>query len=406
MNFETKIALRYIFSKRSYNFISVITTISIIGIMIGVAALIAVLSIFNGFQDITLNQISGFDPHIRIYQKKGNLAFADSLNKKIKFNEKSSSAFVYSGKAIAMNGKKMQVFNLQSINSKDDDYMNIIKKNLLTGYFDLSENNNDKIVIGASLADKLRVLPGDTLLLFSPQMIERSFISYRIPQPIRVVVSGIFQINIKDYDISYAFVNSSAAQKLFRTKKYSFLDLRITNPKDVNKVKSIIENQIDDSYQIKSWIDLNKDIYSIMKFERMASFIIMSLIIIIAVFNILASLTMTVVEKQKDIAVLKSMGATDKSISKIFLTEGSIIGIISTISGVILGLTFCFGQIEYKWFKIDGSKYIIDAIPIIINYYDVVFIAMFSLLLSLIATIYPSKTAGKTGIAESLKSSE
>jgi lipoprotein-releasing system permease protein len=404
MSFEFKIALRYIFSKRSYNFITVITTISIVGISVGVAALIAVLSIFNGFQKITENQITGFDPHIRISKKEGSFSNSDSLIKNINIASVVSDAYVLSGKAIAMNNDKVQVFNVMSIDETDADYLTSIKNNIYTGMFDISNDAFDKAIIGARLADRMRVLPGDTLTLYSPQMLERSLVSYRIPQPVHIIVWGIFQINIKDYDHNYAFINIDAARRLFRTSYYNYYDIRIQNIHRAEKIKSGLKKEIGNDYNISSWIDLNKDLYGIMQFERMASFIIMSLIIVIAVFNILASLTMTVVEKQKDIAILKSYGATEQSIRKIFIYEGLIIGLISTFSGVILGLGFCYGQIYFKWFTVDNNKYIIDSIPVVINYSDVIVIAALSLILSFFSTIYPSKTAGNTNIATSLKS--
>lgn len=403
MNFEHKIALRYIFSKRSYNFITVITTISLIGITIGVAAIIAVLSIFNGFQDITQNQITGFDPHIRIISKNGNINENDSLLNKIHNSDITASAYMLEGKAIATNNSKLQVFNALSTDGKNEELFNIVINNMLTGNFDISDRVFDKALIGARLADKLRVMPGDTLTLFSPEMMESSLISYRIPQPVKVTVWGIYQMNIKDYD-DYAFINLKAAQRLFRTSEFSQLDIKLDDYNKAETVKSQISKQLGSDYIINSWIDINKDLYNIMKFERMASFMIMSLIIIIAVFNILASLTMTVVEKQKDIAVLKSLGATESSLKKIFMFEGVLIGIISTIAGVIIGLIFCYGQINFKWFKIDGNKYIIDAIPLVINYWDVLLISAFSLLLSILATIYPARVASRTNITESLKS--
>lgn len=404
MSFEIKIALRYIFSKRSYNFITVITTISIVGITIGVAALIAVLSIFNGFQQITEKQISGFDPHIRVTPSSGKLNPLDSLEININHEIIENDAYVLGGRAVAVNNGKIQVFNVMSIREKDTAYIRSIKNNMLTGMFDLSDAVFDKAIIGSRIADRMRVLPGDTLTLYSPEMIEKSLVSYRIPRPVYVIVWGIFQINIKDYDYQYAFINRDAAKRLFRTNQYSFYDMRINDIHNAEYLKKKIKNELGDKYKVSSWIDLNKDLYSIMKFERMASFIIMSLIIIIAVFNILASLTMTVVEKKKDIAVLKSMGAKAKSIRNIFIYEGIFTGLISTFLGVILGISFCFGQINFKWFKVDGNKYIIDAIPVVVNYYDVLLISAFTILLSVFATIYPSKRAMNTNITDSLKS--
>ena len=404
MHLSSKIALRYIFSKRSFNFITVITVISIIGITVGVAALVSVLSIFNGFQTITERQIVGFDPHLRIAPESGEkIKDVDKIIKIIE-NDKNISAYtpVVQGRVVAVTNEFMHVFTLNAIPPEHISYIDSIRDDLYMGSFDPGRKGS--IIVGTALSNKLKLLPGDHLNLFSPELIESSIRSYNMASPVKTKLTGIFQTNIRDYDIQYGYSDLSSARKLFKTSGYNYIDIRLKNIDKLDARLDDLSNVLPEGFKILSWKDLNRDLYNIMQFERMASFIIMSIIIVIAVFNIFASLTMTVVEKQKDIAVLKSIGMTAKSIKNIFLKEGIFIGVISTIAGILLGLGLCYGQIHFKWFKVDTSKYIIDSIPVVINYSDIFIIALFSMILSALTTIYPAKKAAEGKIIESLRS--
>jgi lipoprotein-releasing system permease protein len=226
-----------------------------------------------------------------------------------------------------------------------------------------------------------------------------------MPLQIQVIVTGIFQTNAKDFDDIYSFTNEEIGRKLFHSplNAASSIDIKLKNIDDVLIVKDEIKNIIPLDTQILSWYDLHKQLYDIMNFERTIAFIIMSLIIIIAVFNVLASLTMTVVEKKRDIGILKTLGATEKGIRNIFVLQGSMIGIISTFLGILLGVGFCLGQIQFGWFRLDSSNFLISAIPVSIKITDVVIITIFSLILSFLATIYPAKRAAKTLAIDSIR---
>ncbi len=402
------IAIRYIFTKRNFQFITIISIISIIGITVGVAALIIVMSIFNGFQELTEKQIVGYDPHIRISPKKGAwLNNIDSIIIPIQSNsEITSFAKVISGKVVGINNNIVQVFNLQGIEEDNSKFFNEVKKSIVLGKFKFQDNfGNPGIVIGAGLSDKLKVLPGDSLLIVSPKMVESSITSFKPYKSTKVIVMGIFQTNIQDFDYRDGFVLSNTAKKIFYSPSNSFssLELRIKDSYSSFKIAKQLKSSLNQNLKIETWQDLNMDLYRIMKFERIAAFLILMLIIVLAVFNVLVSLTMTVVEKKSDISVLKAMGANSKMIRSIFLAEGSFIGIISTISGVLLGLGFCYGQIYYKWFAIDTNKYIIDAIPLSVDYNDVIIVIIVSLILSTLATLYPSLRAGKQEIAKGIR---
>jgi lipoprotein-releasing system permease protein len=386
----------------------VISIISLIGIVIGVAALISVMSIFNGFREFTEKQLIGFDPHIRIIGKNGAwINESDSLLKQIdKISEIKSFAPSIQGRSIAINGNNMQVFTTNAI---DENYLNkvsdiektIISGNFFTGFY----NSIPSIVLGVGVADRLKVLPGDTITVISPKAIESSIKSFQIANPIKLIVSGLFQTNAKDFDNVHAFTDISIGKRLFKPpyNSISTIDIKLKNTDDVNKIKQKLELIVDEDSEVATWYELHKQLYDIMNFERNLAFVIISLIIIIAVFNVLASLTMTVVEKRKDIGILKAMGASKRQIRNIFIIQGTTIGIISTVIGTILGLAFCYGQIEFGWFKLGGANFLISAIPVSIDYYNVLSICIVSLVLSFVASIYPAKRASDTIVIEAIR---
>ncbi len=409
MPVELIIAIRYIFTKRNFQFITIISFISIIGITVGVAALIIVMSIFNGFQELTERQLMGYDPHIRISPKDGNrLMNSDSIMQIINKNQNVIlSSKLLSGKVVGINNNIVQVFNLQGIDKKSADFYSEVKSNIVAGKFKLTlEDETPGIIIGAGLAEKLKVMPGDSVKIVSPRIIESSISSFKPYQSINVVVTALFQTNIQDFDIRDGFVMMPTARKIFHTpgEIVSSIELKIKGTYKSYQIGDELKKSLKNEYKIETWQDLNNDLYKIMKFERIAAFLILSLIIILAVFNVLVSLTMTVVEKRSDISALKAMGANSKVIRNIFLAEGSFIGIISTLAGILLGLGFCYGQINFKWFAIDTNKYIIDAIPVSVNFNDVLIVAAVSLVLSTIATIYPSMRASNQDIIKGIRS--
>lgn len=407
MNLSLKIALRYIFTKRSFNFITVITLISTLGITVGVAVLIIVLSIFNGFRDLTEQQIVGFDPHVRIVPQDG--AYIEDYQPLINMLDTvggvKSYAAIFQRRVVAHKENSLHVFNLNSVLLENNDYFSSTNNSMVFGSFKVESEKMPGLTLGIALADRMMVMPNDTITLLSPDMIERSMRMYSRAKGIETVVKGIYQTNIKDFDIMYGFTSSEAAAKLFNLPKppATSIDIRADNVDDAILLKNKIKKFLPDTYKLLTWQDLNKELYRIMRFERMSTFIILSLIVLLAVFNILASLAMTVVEKKPDIALLKALGATRKMIRNIFLLEGMVIGFLSTFAGTVLGLAFSYGQLHFKWLKIDGNKYIIDAIPISVNIYDVIVIAVMSLVLSLLATLYPSKRAQDINIVESIR---
>ncbi len=405
---EFFIAKRYSISKNKVNFITFISLLSTLGITIGVAALIIVLSIFNGFGSIVTSMMVNFDPHIKVNITNNNYNDKDLLAFKsyIKQNEKIKTATPFiEGKIVLMRKNNYQIVNLKGIKQQKNNISNI-DKSLIAGKFDLNENSKvPPIIIGYPIALRLASKIGDTVSASSFANIERLVSDMSFPRINRFVVKGIFKTNNKDYDYGIIFSNLEQTQNVLEQReKINGYEITLNNIDDSEEIKNNLSALLNEKvFKIHSWFDLHKDLYTVMLIERWAAYLVLTLIIAIAAFNILSSLTMSVIEKRKDIGVLRAIGIEKKSIIKIFLFEGLLIGVIGTIAGIILGLGICYLQINYNLYSLDAGKYIIDSLPLEIRITDIISIAGMSLFLSFIASLYPAKKTIKTSIADAIK---
>ena len=367
-----------------------------------------VLSVFNGFSSLVTSTLTEFDPHLRLVIRSQN-AFKqiDSLTNVLNNlgDIRSFSPYV-EGKAILLNNNIYEILDLKGIDQTKIDSSWGVQKKILFGKYDLTtEPGINKIIIGLPIALRLSLREGDTVTVTSASNISESISGFTIPKTLKFLVTGIFQTNNKEYDFGIVFCNLKTAQIMLGLKNnVTGYEIRLKDIDDSENVKKYLEALFSENdFSIYTWFDLHKDLYTVMLIERWAAFIILCLIIAVAVFNILGSLTMTVLEKRKDIAVLRSMGIKEKSILKIFMFEGLLIGIIGTLIGTMIGLFVCYLQIKYNFYPLDASKYIIDALPVEIRITDILAIVFMSLFLSFFASLYPAKRALKTNIIEAIK---
>lgn len=404
---EFFIAKRYLRAKHKLNFITIISLLSTLGITIGVAALIIVLSVFNGFGSLVTSIMVSFDPHIRISVKdERGFSQINSLQKIISKTENVSSCSPFvEGKAILLNKKSYEIVNLKGIENKTNDESWGVASKIISGKFDIQDGGYDKIILGIPLALRLSSRIGDTITVTSAYNIEKTITSLSIPQTRKFIVAGIFESNNRDYDVSYVFTSVSSAQRLFGLRgKITGYELRLNNFKQAESVKENLVKKIDTNlFSVNTWYDLHKQLYNVMQIERWAAYILLCLIIAVATFNIFASLTMTVIEKKKDIGVLRAMGVNKNSILRIFMFEGILVGAIGTFIGIALGLLVCYLQIKYNFYPLDSTKYIINALPVEIRWTDILAIGGMAMFLAVTASLYPAKRAAKTIIIEAIK---
>jgi lipoprotein-releasing system permease protein len=404
--FEFFIAKRYLKSKHKINFISIISILSTLGITIGVAALIIVLSVFNGFGGIVKDILISFDPHVRVTLKSfeantqvdSTANFLNSIN-----GIKTAQTFV-DGKSILLKNKSYKIVNIKGIEETTVEEDWGVRTSMFAGEYNLSDSSNSNdAIIGLSVALDLSAKVGDTLSVTSFNNIEQVAVNFAMPKTFKLVVTGIYRTG-KDYEGNLIFTSLKTAQKVLGLKnQITGFELRLNDIDEAEHVKEIIsENLNEELFTIDTWYDLHKDLYGVMLIERWAAYIILCLIIAVATFNILGSLTMSVIEKRKDIGVLKSIGVSDKSVLRIFMFEGILIGLIGTIAGVIIGLAVCILQIEYGFYSL-GAKFIIDALPVKIVWTDLVVISGMSMLLAFLASLYPAKKAAKQQVVEAIK---
>lgn len=405
---EYFIAKRYIRSKHKLNFITIISFLSTAGITIGVAALIIVLSVFNGFGSLVTSILVSFDPHVvvSVTDEKG-FEKTESVEKNLKNipNVDEYYSFV-EGKVVLTNRETFEIVTLKGISNKNENSNWGVASKIISGKFDLDDSDgSNKIILGLPLALKLSARVGDTIYTTSAYNIQKTITSLSIPRTQKYVITGIFESNNRDYDIAYSFTSLKSGQRLFGLQnKITGYEVRLKNIKYSDNVKSQLASQIPtDLFTIRTWYDLHKDLFSVMLIERWAAYILLCLIIAVATFNIFASLTMTVLEKKKDIGVMRSMGLSRKSILKIFMLEGILVGIIGTFLGIVIGLLVCYLQIEYNFYPLDPTKYIIDSLPVQIRISDIIAVGLMALFLSFIASLYPAKRAANAVIIESIK---
>lgn len=401
--FEYFIAKRYLRSKHRLNFISIISILSTIGVTIGVAALVIVLSVFNGFGSLVTTMLINFDPHLRITSQKNNIKEIENFLSKSELVKSYSS---YSeGKVILMRNKAMEILNLKGFPIESEESSNRIENRLTFGEFNLrDEGNVGRIILSLPIALRLSVKIGDTLFATSAGQIKKTITRMTIPQTKRLIVSGIYEISNKEYALEYTFTSLSAAQNILDTrKKVTGLEVILNDIDNSDELKTELTNKFGNNISVNTWYDLHKDLYRVMLIERWAAYILLSLIIAVAAFNILSSLTMSVLEKKKDIGVLRSMGTTSGSIKKLFMFEGILIGFIGTILGLIIGLFVCYLQINFNIYSLDASKYVIDTLPLQVKFSDILAVAVMSFSLTFFASKYPANMALKTKIIDAIK---
>jgi lipoprotein-releasing system permease protein len=300
-------------------------------------------------------------------------------------------------------GSVNRVIVITGVDDKQIGNVSGVKDKIINGKFEFDDTGEIKdIVIGYTLADRIGVIKGDTIYLASSSGMDGGLLQFSMPKVLKFKLVGLFESDNKDYDNYYAYISLDAAKLLFESN-YKGIDIRLD---DINKSESVKQNlisQLPEDYVVSSWYDLHKDLYSIMKVERWIAYIILCLIIAVATFNILGSLTMTVMEKKRDIGILKSFGCSRKTISKIFILQGLLVGIIGTILGCLLGLAICILQIEFALFPLDPTVYIIPAMPVDINGMDFIYVAAASIIICFTATIYPSIRAAKMLPVEAIR---
>lgn len=407
---EYFIAWRYLRAKKQESFISVVAMFSLIGTALGVAALIAVMAVMAGVREEWTQKLIGAVGDINIYAKSNaEIENYSPLIQKIVMNPKVVYAIPVIEKQVLVSADENNFgVQLRGINSLDLEKKSIVSNNIVAG--SIKKMNDDSIIIGSSLANSLHVYVGDSVKLISPQT-SSTFIG-NIPRLKTVKIVAIFDSGMPDFDSNVIFTSLELAQIFFKMKEQiNLIEVTTSLPNDVDIVKKILNKRLNKQFRIIDWKQRNAAFMGALQTEKIAMFVILTLIMIVAAFNIISSLIMLVKDKTSDIAILRTMGANKQSIVKIFLICGTSIGFIGTILGVILGISFASNIENIRLFLqgvtgtaiFDPVVYFLAYLPAKLYPSDVVTITCMSLSLSFLATIYPAYRAAKLNPVTALK---
>jgi len=404
---ERIIAFRYLKPKKKEGFLKVISIFSFAGIALGVAILIIVMSVMNGFRTELINKILGFNPHIIVkpYEKK---ITNNDLNNLDKFKDNiSRTAFTFSGQAILINRKNTTGVLVRSYLDDKIYKIDLIREGVIDGSFDEFKKNT--ISIGKELAISLDIIVGDEITLMSTSNLQTPF--GNLPLQEKFKISSVFSTGLAEFDQNVIFMPFVNANSLFElSEKDINLEIFLKKPDKVELVKRKVQKVFND-YYVYSWADLNKSFFGALKVERNVMFIILTLIVIVAAFNIISGLTILVKNKTKEIAILRTLGISKTSIAKVFFLTGFTIGFLATITGVIFGVLFSYYIEEIRIlittiFKIrlfPEEIYFLSQMPSEINLGYIFIISFFSLLITFLATIFPSLSAARLDPIKALK---
>jgi lipoprotein-releasing system permease protein len=409
MSFEFFIGSRYLRTKQKQAFISLITVLSIAGVTVGVMALIVVIAVMTGFEYDLKSRILGVESHIVIMRHNGPFSEYRNILEHVEKTDgvEAATPFINS-QVILRSSLSLSGAVLRGIdpNSADRVIKNLDKVSLKN----LKETDQRKstsiamptIILGKELAKNLGVMQGDPVHLISP----RGMISPigHIPTMKRFKVAGLFESGMYEYDRSLAYIHIKDAQKILRMgDSVNGIEVRVNDIYNAKNIAGRIVKELGFQYWARDWMQMNQNLFSALKLEKTVMFIILALIVLVAAFNIASTLIMMVMEKTRDIAILKAMGATDKSIRKIFVFKGVVIGSIGTIFGVCLGFILCTVLKYYQFIELPGDVYYITTLPVKLELLDVVMIASAAMAISFLATIYPARQASKLDPVEAIR---
>lgn len=420
MSYELFIGLRYLKAKRKQTFISVITFISILGIMVGVTALIIVLSVMSGFEEELKEKILGVNANIVVTSFAGGMRDYGYVAEEVKKVDgvTGSTAFTYSQAMISAPGGVIGAV-IRGVDTSTIGSVSVIPERMKKGSLeDLnvpfggggSEERLPGIAIGKELARTIGAKVGDRVNVISPMGTMTP--AGQVPRMAAFEVSGIFELGMFEFDSNLAFISLENAQKFFRLgDTVTGVEVKVADIYDAPEIADLIMTTLKGSYWTRTWMEMNRNLFSALKLEKVAMFIILTLIILVAALNIISTLIMVVMEKNKDIAILKSLGATSRSVMKIFMIEGIIIGLAGTALGTAAGLAAALnlekivGFIEelFNFKVLPPSVYYIDKLPSKVEPTVVLAVVVLSISISFLATLYPSWQASRFDPVEGLR---
>ncbi|RWX49141.1 lipoprotein-releasing system permease protein [Candidatus Electrothrix marina] len=405
MSFERFVSFRYLRAKRKQKFISLISVISVLGVAVGVMALIVVLSVYTGFTEGLRDQIIGINAHVMIHRPGSGIADPAQLQADVEAvnGVQASTPNIY-GQALITSGQYSSGIAIRGIDPATAGKVLTLESKMVSGrLIDLADDSGLPLIfLGRELATQLRVDMGWKIRLLSPNGTLTPM--GVLPKVQTCVVGGIFATGMYEYDSTIGFVTLETARRLVGIDNdgVQSLELRVKEIDKADAVAAAVREHIGPSYLVRDWKQANQNLFAALKLEKVGIFIALALIILVASLNIISALVMVVMEKNKDIAILKSMGASTGSIMRIFFYQGAVIGFTGTVLGVGAGLGLCSLLKRYKIIELPSNVYPMSTLPIKVVPDDIIVVAIVAVLITLLATLYPSWKASRIRPADAL----
>ncbi|MBM3546886.1 MAG: lipoprotein-releasing ABC transporter permease subunit [Alphaproteobacteria bacterium] len=407
--FERMMATRYLRARRQEGFISVIAWFSLIGIALGVATLIIVMSVMNGFRHELITRIVGFNGHVTIYSNAGPVPDYDEVTRSVRgLVGVTSAAPIIDGQVMATASGVATGALVRGVRSEDLKSRRTFDGKLRSGKLDTFDD--DEVVIGYRLSQKLRVGVGDKLTLVAPTFQATALGS--LPRTRAYTIGAIFDVGMAEIDGAYVFMPLEAAQVFFRLPEAaSGVEVMLENPTRVDEFRAVAQGRLGPNYRLFDWQQANASIMNAVKVERNVMFLILTLIILVAAFNIISSLIMLVKDKTRDIAILRTMGATPGAVMRVFFMSGAAVGVLGTVAGFGLGLSFALNiETIRRWIeKLSGAElfsaeiYFLSQLPSRVEPPEVIAVVLMAIGLCFLATLYPSWRASRLDPVEALR---
>ena len=405
--FELFVAVRYLLARRKQAFISLISIISVIGLMVGVMAVLIALALMTGLQGELRDRIVGASAHVYVYKlplDQGITDVAAEVKKLREIPRVVGVAPATLGKGMLISGDRQAAVTLKGIDPTLEPQVTDVRRAMKSGSLDgvrVPDDQMDGIVLGTELAQSLDVGVGDTVRLITPD---------EIVTPIGVTphtrsfkVAGIFSLGLFEFDSEYALVDLPVAERMLGTNRPQFLEVRVDDMFASSEVAADIPRRLGEDYATQDWKTMNKSLFSALWLEKMAIGITIGLIMTVAAVNIVASLVLLVMEKTRDIAILKTMGASTGSVRRIFMLQGLIIGLAGTVAGTVFGCATIYVLDRFKLIHVPLDVYQISYVPFVLQPLDFAAVVAAAVLVSFLATVYPSRQASKLDPAQALR---
>ena len=403
--FELHVALRYLLAKRKQAFISVISLISTLGVTVGVMAVIIALAVMTGLQQELRDRILGSQPHIYVSRTGGIADYQAEAARLRQIPHVVGAAPAILGRALITASRNQDFISLKGIDPRLEPEVSDVARSLQDGSLDAlapkSEEDLDGILLGKDLASNLGVVVGDTVIVLTPEGTLSPM--GMIPSRKKLRVAGVFSLGLIEFDSTYGFVSLDVAKRMLSKDQVDFLQLRVDDIYQAPAIARQVSARLGDQYFTQDWAEMNRSLFSALTLEKIAVSLAIGLIVMVAALNIIASLILLVMEKHRDIAILKTMGASARSVTVVFLLQGLIIGVVGTTVGAAAGWGVSKVFDRYQLIRVPIDIYQVSHLPFTVLPLDFLIVVLVAVLVCFVATIYPSRQAAKLDPVQALR---